>query len=455
MARAQGLLDGPLLLRDLSFEPILITRAEGVHLYDDEGRAYLDAAAGAAVASIGHGREEIARTLAEQATRVAYAHPSKFVTEPALRLAEMMLQRAPQGFTRVFFTSGGSESVEAAIKLARQVHLARGRSEKTLTVSRRTSYHGATLGALAVTGVGERRAPFEPLLMVEPKIAPCYPYRCTSCADRGSCSLACADDLERAVVEAGPERVAAFIAEPIVGSSAPGADAPEAYWRRIREICDRHDIVFIADEVMSGNGRSGDWWAMQATGVSPDLLTTAKGIGAGYAPLGAMLVHESLYDTFRSTRAPFRHGHTYSGNPLAAAVGVTVIEIVEREGLLANVRAMGERLLARLREALGPHPHVGEVRGRGLLLGVEFVADRVTRAPFDPALGLQGRVGRACLERGLYVYGGGGSAGIGGDHVLLAPPFVVDEGHVETIAATLRDALDAAVADLEDGPGPT
>jgi adenosylmethionine-8-amino-7-oxononanoate aminotransferase len=441
--------DAPVILRDLTHPPIVIDRAEGVYLYGEDGRAYLDAAAGAAVSSIGHGRPEIAEVLARQARRVAFAHPSKFLTRPTIDLAQKMVDRAPEGFGRVFFTSGGSESVEAAIKLARQVHLVHGRGAKTKTVSRRTSYHGATLGALAITGQTERTEPFVPLLRVEPKIAPCYPYRCAWCAASRACTLACADDLERVVEEEGPEQVAAFIAEPIVGSSAPGADASPAYWRRIREICDAHQVLLVADEVMSGNGRSGSWWAMQASGVTPDLITTAKGVGAGYAPLGALLVRDDAYEAFRASRSTFRHGHTYSGNPLSAAVGCEVIDVIEREGLLANVDAMGRVLRARLDDVLGPHPHVGDVRGRGLLLGVEFVADSETRAPFDPAWRVQSRISRACLERGLYVYQGGGSAGaIGGDHVLIAPPFIVTEEHVETIVLTLKDALDEVVRGL-------
>jgi adenosylmethionine-8-amino-7-oxononanoate aminotransferase len=444
-----SLVDGPVFLRDLTRAPILIERAEGVYLYDANGTAYLDAAAGAAVAAIGHGRPEVAEVLARQANLVAYAHPSKFITRPTLELAEKIVERAPSGFSRVFFTSGGSESVEAAIKLARQVHLAHGRTERTKVVSRRTSYHGATLGALAVTGQDERVAPFTPLLKVEPKIAPCYPYRCELCSGHGACTLACADDLERVIELEGAEAIIAFIAEPIVGSSAPGADASPTYWRRIRDICDRHDVVFIADEVMSGNGRSGTWWAMQQSGVIPDLITTAKGIGGGYAPLGALLVRDDLYDAFRSSRSNFRHGHTYSGNPLSAAVGSLVIDVIERENLLQNVRDMGALLRRRLQEELGGHPHVGDIRGQGLLLGVEFVADRDRRVPFDPSLRVQREVSHACLDRGMYVYQGGGSAGrLGGDHVLIAPPFVITADHVEHIAHSLRDALDAVVATL-------
>ena len=444
-----SLLDGPVFLRDHSREPIVIDRADGVYLYGEDGRAYLDAAAGAAVASVGHGRSELADVLREQAARVAYAHPGAFITRPTIELAEKMIARAPAGFSRVFFTSGGSESVEAAIKLARQVHLAHGRAERVKVVSRRTSYHGATLGALAVTDQAERVAPFTALLRIEPKIAPCYPYRCTWCHADRRCTLDCADDLARVVEAEGAGRIAAFIAEPIVGSSAPGAAAEPAYWRRVRAICDEHDIVFIADEVMSGNGRSGTWWAMQQAGVLPDLIATAKGIGAGYASLGALLVSDQMFDAFRSSRDDFRHGHTYSGHPVAAAIGNRVIDIIEREQLLERVQTMGAHLLRRLHAAFDDHPHVGDIRGVGLLAGVEFVADRANRNPFPSSAGVRARVRQACLERGLYIYPGGGSAGaLGGDHVLLAPPFVIDEAQVDELVAGLRAGLDAALTDL-------
>jgi len=444
-----SLLDGPVFLRDLSRVPIVIDRADGVYLYGEDGRAYLDAAAGAAVASVGHGRTELADVLHAQATRVAYAHPGAFITRPTIELAEKMIARAPAGFSRVFFTSGGSESVEAGIKLARQVHLAHGRAERIKVVSRRTSYHGATLGALAVTDQAERTAPFTALMRIEPKIAPCYPYRCTWCHADRRCTLECAEDLARVVEAEGAAQIAAFIAEPIVGSSAPGAAAEPAYWRRVRAICDEHDIVFIADEVMSGNGRSGTWWAMQQADVLPDLIATAKGTGAGYASLGALLVSDEMFDAFRSRRDDFRHGHTYSGHPVAAAIGSRVIDIIEREGLLQRVQTMGAHLLQRLHETFDDHPHVGDIRAAGLLAGVEFVADRANRNPFPSAAGVRARVRQACLDRGLYIYPGGGSAGaLGGDHALLAPPFVIDEAQIEALVRTLHEGLDAALADV-------
>ena len=375
-----SLLESAVFFRDLAREPDLIARGSGVYLYDRDGNRYLDAASGAAVASLGHGNEEIAETLYRQAATLSYAHPSKFASTPMVELAERLREHAPQGLGRVYFTSGGSEATEAAMKLARQYHLAAGNPARYKTLSRRISYHGATLGALSVSGQQSRRQPFRPMLMAEPSVSPAYRYRCALCQSCNACSLACADDLERAIVEQGPEEVAAFIAEPIVGSSIPGSYPPDEYWHRIREICDRHGVLFIADEVMSGNGRSGKWWAVQHTAVVPDIIATAKGIGAGYAPLGALLVAEHVYDAVRR-KGSFRHGHTYAGNPVSCAVGCKVLDIIERDRLLDNVTRMGEKLLRRLRETLEEHPNIGEIRGRGLLLGIEFVADRTTRAP--------------------------------------------------------------------------
>ena len=442
-------LDSAVFHRDLSREPLLITHGEGAFLFDERGQRYLDAAAGAAVASLGHGNRELADVLATQARRLSYAHPSKFATGEALELAEKMVARSPEGLTRVLFTSGGSESTEAAIKLARQVQLAWGRPGKHKIVTRRNSYHGATLGALAVSGLNARRLPFRPMMMAQPMIAPTSCYRCPFDREPRSCALECAGDLETVLLSEGPDSVAAFIAEPIVGAAAPGRHPPDGYWRRIRETCDRYRILFIADEVMSGNGRSGKWWAIQHAGVCPDIITTAKGIGAGYTPLGAVLLREELFQAMFRTEGHFRHGHTYGGNPLSCAVGSRVIDIIEREGLLDNVRHVGELLLSRLETVLGDHPQVGTIRGRGLLAGVEFVADRTSKQPFDPALGMSTRFSHACLERGLYLYQGGGHLDRSrGDHVLLAPPFIIGEGHVEMIVEVMAEALEAVVAEV-------
>lgn len=448
--------DAAVFFRDLGHPPIFIERGEGVYLYDGDGQAYLDAAAGAAVASLGHANQDIAALLASQARTLSFAHPVKFATASMLELASLLAERAPGDLNKVYFTSGGSESIEAAIKLARQFHLARGADSKYKVLSRQTSYHGATLGALAVSGQPNRKELFAPLLMCNPSVANAYCYRCEFCGhdelcDRG-CDQSCARDLDRVITEEGPESVAAFIAEPIVGSSIPGCHAPDDYWEVVREICDRHNVLLIADEVMSGNGRSGKWWAMQHTGVSPDIIATAKGIGAGYAALGAILVSEPVFDAVRGT-GNFRHGHTYAGNPLACAVGCEVIRIIERDNLLRNVSTMGAVLLDNLNRELGDHPNVGDIRGQGLLLGVEFVADRKSRDAFAVSDCIQTKVARACLANGLYVYQGGGSAGFDeegratGDHVLIAPPFIIKEQHARQIASTLKIALDEVFAE--------
>jgi adenosylmethionine-8-amino-7-oxononanoate aminotransferase len=440
-------LDSPLFLRDLGREPIDIVRGEGAYLYDSAGVRYLDAASGAAVASLGHGNEELAGVLADQARRLAFAHPSKFATRESLELAEKLVARAPAGLTRVLFASGGSEATETAIKLARQYHLARGNPGKYKVITRRTSYHGATLGALALSGQVGRRQPFTPMMLAQPMIAPTSCYRCPFGREPTSCDFECADDLETALLNEGSENVAAFIAEPIVGSSAPGRHPPDDYWTRIREICDRYDIVFIADEVMSGNGRSGRWWAMQHTGVAPDMITTAKGISAGYSPLAAVLVRDEFLTALKGTAGFFRHGHTFAGNPLSCAVGSRVIDIIEREGLLERVAQLGELLKRKLEEALGAHPHVGVIRGRGLLLGVEFVADRGSREPFPAELDFRTRYSHACLAEGVYVYQGGGNVdGRRGDHVLLAPPFILSDQHVDELVGGMARALERTEA---------
>lgn len=430
--------------RDPSFPPIHIASGEGVWLIAEDGRRYLDAAAGAAVASLGHSRRDIAELLARQAARLAFAHPSKFATREAEALAERLAARAPAGLERVLFTSGGSEATETAIKLARQVQLARGHDAKRKVVTRHTSYHGATLGALAVSGHPHRREPFEPMMAAQPMVAPTSCERCPFGKEPSSCGVECADDLETVLLREGPENVAAFIAEPIVGSSAPGRHPPDRYWPRVREICDRHEVLLIADEVMSGNGRSGRWWAMQHAGVTPDLLTTAKGLSAGYSPLGAVLTRDAFFRELRELPGGFRHGHTFAGNPLSCAVGSHVIDAIEREGLLERVREMGTLLKRRLEEELGQHPHVGVIRGRGLLLGVELVADRETLEPFPAEAEVRSRFARACLEEGVYVYQGGGHLGGRGDHALIAPPFVIGPDEVEILVAGMAAGLERA-----------
>ena len=433
---------GNAFFRDLERPPILIERGEGVYLYGG-GKRYLDGASGAAVCSLGHGNEEVASALKTQAKTLSFAHMSKFATPPLLELTEKLVTTTPPNLSRVYCVSGGSEANETAIKLARQYHLQRGHEAKHKVISRRVSYHGTTLGVLPLSGQPLRRRAFSPMMLHAPMTAPAYCYRCPFGKTPDGCALECALDLERVILEEGPENVSAFIAEPVSGSSAPGVHPPDPYWKKIRAICDRYDVLLIVDEIMSGAGRSGSWWAIQHSGVQPDLITAAKGISAGYVPIGAVIVSEEIYDTLVETRARFVHGFTYGGNPLACAVGSKVLDILQRDGLVERAQTQGNKLLSLLHQVLDTHPHVGDVRGRGLLLGVEFVADKASKTPFPVEDNIQSKLSQACLMRELYLYQGGGSVdGLRGDHVLIAPPLIVEDEQLEQIVARLSEAID-------------
>jgi adenosylmethionine-8-amino-7-oxononanoate aminotransferase len=426
----------------------LAVGGEGIELFDSEGRRYIDASGGAAVSCLGHGHPAVIAALKAQADKLAYAHTAFFANEPAERLANLLVEGAPGDISHVYFVSGGSEAVEAAIKMARQFHLERGEPQRRHIIARRQSYHGNTLGALAAGGNAWRRAPFEPLLVETHHIAPCYAYRLKhrdeSDEDYG---LRAAQELEDKILELGPETVLAFIAESVVGATAGAVPAVPGYFCRIREICDRYGVLLILDEVMCGMGRTGSLHACQQEGVAPDLLTIAKGLGGGYQPIGAVLLARRIYEAFAEGSGAFQHGHTYICHPMACAAGLAVQETIARENLLANVRYMGERLARRLAERFGNHPHVGDVRGRGLLLGVELVQDRAEKRPFDPALKIHARVKKEAMARGLLVYPAGGTVdGRVGDHVLIAPPFIVDAPAVDQIVDRLGEAVDAAIA---------
>ena len=432
--------------------PRLVVHGDGVYLYDEAGRRYLDGAAGAAVCALGHGHPELLRAIEGQLHELAYAHGLTFATPALLAAAERLARTAPGGGPwRAYFVSGGSEAVETALKIARQLALARGEGTRFKVLTRRVAYHGATLGALALSGQPARRRAFAPLMPpIAAKVAPAYCYRCPFGRTPDRCALECAQDLERAVLEEGPENVLAFLAEPVSGSSAPGAHPPDDYWRVVREICNRHGLLLIADEVMSGLGRTGRWWAIEHGRVVPDLIVTAKGLGAGYVPVGAVLVPEALYRELVEAEPPegpgFVHGFTFGGHPVAAAAAAATLEIVERDGLVRRAAELGDRLLRGLREALGAHPHVGRIEGRGLLLGIEFVRDRRTKEPFPVTARVRQRVAEAALERGLYVYPGGGSAdGVRGDHVLIAPPLVIAPEQLDELVEKLKAAVEAAL----------
>ncbi|WP_306417763.1 aspartate aminotransferase family protein [Gluconacetobacter azotocaptans] len=423
---------------------------QGIELIDSEGRRYIDASGGAAVSCLGHQHPDVLAALHAQLDRLAYAHTGFFTSEPAEQLAERLVADAPPGLERVYLVSGGSEAVEAALKMARQYMVETGQPQRRHVIARRQSYHGNTLGALATGGNAGRRAAFQPLLIDTHHIDPCYAYRLREPGESDAAYAArAAQALEDRILEIGPERVMAFVAETVVGATA-GAVPPLAdYLKRVRAICDRYGVLLILDEVMCGMGRCGTLHACEQDGVSPDLMTIAKGLGGGYQPIGAVLLSGRIFDAFADGSGAFMHGHTYMGHPMAAAAGLAVQDIVRRDGLLANVTAMGEILQRGLVERLGDSRQVGDIRGRGLFRAVELVADRATRAPFDPSLKLHARIKHEAMARGLMVYPSGGTAdGTRGDHVLLAPPFIVTPGDVGRIVDRLGDAIDAALATL-------
>ena len=420
---------------------------DGPYVIDSEGRRYLDASGGAAVSCLGHSHPRVIRAIKEQVDKLAYAHTGFFTSEAAERLADRLAASAPGPLDYVYFVSGGSEAMEAALKLARQYFLERGEPSRTRFIARRQSYHGNTLGALSVGGNFWRRAPFDPLLAEAHHVSACYPYREQRDGESDDAyATRLADELDETVRRVGPQNVIAFVAEPVVGATAGALVPVPGYFRRIREVCDRHGMLLILDEVMCGMGRTGSLFAYEQEDVQPDIVAIAKGLGAGYQPIGAMLLSAAIYDAIRDGSGYFQHGHTYMGHPTACACALEVQKVIEEEGLLANVNAMGDRLEEALLDRFGNHPHVGDIRGRGLFRGLELVADRASKQPFDPARKLNAHIKREAMSRGLMCYPMGGTVdGAAGDHVLLAPPFIIDEGHVAEIAERLAGAVDAAI----------
>ncbi|HEV8517882.1 MAG TPA: aspartate aminotransferase family protein [Burkholderiales bacterium] len=425
-------------------------RGEGLYLYDKNGRRYLDAAGGAAVSCVGHGHPRVIAAIKKQLDHLAYAHTSFFTTEAAEMLADQLVAHAPTGIERVYFNCGGSEGIEAALKLARQYFLELGEPQREHIIGRWQSYHGNTIGALAAGGNRWRRKPFEPLLPKFHHVSACYSYREKHVDESDEqYGLRVAGELETEIERLGSGTVAAFIAETVVGATLGAVAAVPGYFKRVREICDRHGVLLILDEVMCGMGRTGSLHACEQEGIAPDLMVIAKGLGGGYQPIGALLVAGKIFSAIREGSGFFQHGHTYMGHPVACAAALEVQHVIEDEDLLANVRRQGHNLQRALTQNLAEHPHVGDIRGRGLFQAVEFVVDSESKEPFDPALGLNARVKREAMARGLMCYPMGGTVdGQRGDHVLLAPPFIVDEQIVETIATQLREAVDAAVAGM-------
>ncbi|MEM9060499.1 MAG: aspartate aminotransferase family protein [Pseudomonadota bacterium] len=429
--------------------PPIAVAGEGCYLIDAEGKRYFDGSGGAAVSCLGHGDPVVTQAIKDQADKLAFAHTGFFSSEPAEELADLLIANAPAGIERVYYVSGGSEAVEAALKLARQYHLERGEPQRRHLIARRQSYHGNTLGALAAGGNAWRKKQFEPLLVDFSHISPCYEYR--DRADDESPEAyghRVADELEAEIQRLGPDSVMAFLAEPVVGATIGAVPPVEGYFKRVREICDRYGVLLILDEVMCGMGRTGTLFACEQDGISPDIVTIAKGLGGGYQPIGAMLCTSEIHDTIAGGSGFFQHGHTYLGHPIACAAGLAVVKSLLDRDLVARSDAMGEKLQGALVSAFGQHPNIGDIRGRGLFRALEIVEDRETKAPFDPALGINKRIKKAAFEAGLICYPMGGTIdGVHGDHVLLAPPFILEDEHIAEITEKLSTAVSQALAD--------
>ena len=439
---------GRVFRRSTVADPPVAVSAHGSTIVDAEGREYLDAAGGAIVVNVGHGRAEVASAMAEQAGRVAYAHGSAFTTEALERYAAEVGPLLPLDDPAIYPVSGGSEAIESALKLVRSYHLARGEHDRDVVISRWGSYHGNTLGALDLSGRPPLRRPYEPWLGRFRHASAAYPYRAGL---PGSHALgearALADELDALIREAGPGRVAAFVAEPIVGATLAAAVPPDDYWPAISEVCRRHGVLLIADEVMTGFGRTGRWFGLDHWGVRPDLLVAAKGATSGYWPFGFVAASGEVFATVTAPGAGFTHGFTFSHAAVGAAVAREVLRILRDESLVDASATKGDRLQASLRDRLGDHPAVGEIRGRGLLVGLELVADRVTRQPYPRAARITESTVAAARERGVLVYSGTGNAdGIDGDTILLGPPFVVTDDELARIADVTAEAIEVVTS---------
>ncbi len=433
------------LHRSLRETPPKAIGGEGVYLFAEDGRRVIDASGGAAVSCLGHQHPRVIAAITKQASTLAYAHTAFFSSEPAEQLAETLVGHEPGGLAYAYFVSGGSEAIEASIKLARQYFIERGEPQRQHFIARRQSYHGNTLGALAAGGNAWRRAPYAPLLSAAfSHVTPAFAYHEKRDGESDAQFVArLAAELEAEFQRLGPNTVAAFLAEPVVGATAGAVTAPDGYFKAVREICDRHGALLILDEVMSGMGRTGTTHAWEQEGVAPDIQAIAKGLGGGYQPIGAMLASGKIIDTIRSGSGAFQHGHTYLAHPLACAAALAVQDVIREDNLLAQVKERGKQLEQRLTERFGNHRHVGDIRGRGLFRAIELVADRASRTSFDPALKLNQKIKAEAFANGLGCYPGGGTVdGVRGDHVLLAPPYIASADEIDQIVDKLGTAVD-------------
>jgi len=417
---------------------------DGAYIIDANGKRYLDGCGGAAVSCLGHSDPELAEAIRRQLDRVAFAHTSFFTNAPMEELASELVTGAPQGLGRAYFVSSGSEAVEAALKLARQYFVERGEPDRNRVISRRQSYHGNTLGALAVGGNPIRQSYYAPLLFEVSRISPCYPYREQQAGETPEAyGVRLALELENEILRIGPGRVMAFIAETVCGATLGAVPPAPGYFARVREVCDRHGVLLVLDEVMCGMGRVGTRYACEQEGISPDILVVGKGLAAGYQPVAAMLCHTRIYDEVINGSGAFQHGHTYSGHALGCAAALATQRLIAQRKLLENVRTLGVKMGEQLRERFGRHPHVGDIRGRGFFWAVELVADRDQKTPFAPERKINVALKRKALENGLLCYPMGGTIdGHRGDHVLLAPPYILTQAQLDEMLDKLALSLE-------------
>lgn len=430
--------------RQINAPPIKAVASNGCYIFDDSGNRYLDGSGGAAVSCLGHADPKVVQAIQDQTSKMAFAHTGFFSSDPAEELAELLIKYAPGDLDRVYFVSGGSESIEAAIKLARQYHIENGEPNRRHIIARRQSYHGNTLGALAAGGNKWRRDQFEPILINVSHIAPCYEYIDKSNQEKTyEYGQRVAQELEDEILRLGSDTVMAFIVEPVVGATMGAVPAVQGYFNRIEEVCKKYGVLLILDEVMCGMGRTGYLYAAEADNISPDILCIAKGLGAGYQPIGAMLCTKKIYDVIGGGTGFFQHGHTYMGHPVACAAGLAVVQAIIDRDLLKSVKQRSAQLLNELKNQFNTHLNVGDIRGRGLFIGLELVKDRDTKKPFDPSLKIAANIKRSAFEAGLICYPMSGTRdGKWGDHILLAPPFIIDEKQVielvEKVAVSLK-----------------
>lgn len=440
-----------ILHRSIAHRYPVAESGQGLMIRDAEGREYIDASGGAAVSCLGHSHPDVLAAMHAQLDKLAYAHTSFFTTAVAEELGADLIAHAPSAMSHVYFVSGGSEAIEAALKMARQYFVEIGQPQRRHFIARRQSYHGNTLGALAVGGNEWRRKQFAPLLIETHHVSSCFEYRGRR-SDETPIQYGerLARELEDRIEMLGPDTVIAFIAETVGGATAGAITAVEGYFRRVRDVCDKYGILLILDEVMCGMGRTGTLHACEQEGIAPDLLAIAKGLGGGFAPIGAVLVADKILRAFETGSGMFQHGHTYLGHPLACAGALAVQKVIRRDNLLDNVRRQGAHLTRRLNERFGNHHHVGDLRGRGLFQAIELVRDRARQEPFDPKHRLHARIKQEAMARGLMVYPMGGTIdGARGDHVLLAPPFIADAAAIDTIVERLGDSIDAAIGTVQ------